>query len=437
MEKKIKAMPKVELHKHLEGAVRFDTLRELYQKTVLSTTNANTTNYCKDEKDALDKQVSEYFCNPHVISSLNDLTDFLNKFAHTQKVLDNVDLLERIAFEVCEDSYLENIRVLELRYSPNYILQGHSSLTYDSIHQAIVQGCEKATARYPLCVGLIGIIDRCLSISEATKVVDFIIANRDTFIGIDMANDELKYRAAPFVPLFRKAHAAGLRVTIHSGEVNCDAAPSWVKEAIDDLFAERIGHGIHIMKDKRIVQYAKDRAIVFECCPSSNYLIQTVTSLRTHPMLAMMQSGLKVTINTDDPGFFRVSLCSEIDTAIREMGLSFDQVEQCMQNAYDASFIPEEVKCRFWPSSASSCSSSSLCVSSSMSTSMSMSMSISSSSSTTASVPSTNDNKNHVGVFVRMKRSTSIYNSTTVFLSSALLILLVAFFVWCIRFIMH
>eukprot|EP00823_Brevimastigomonas_motovehiculus_P006731 TRINITY_DN564_c0_g1_i6.p1 TRINITY_DN564_c0_g1~~TRINITY_DN564_c0_g1_i6.p1 ORF type:complete len:396 (-),score=92.65 TRINITY_DN564_c0_g1_i6:144-1331(-) len=355
MEKKIKAMPKVELHKHLEWSIRFDTLRELYQKTVL----CDTTNCGEDEKEIKEEkyasleQVSDYFCNPQslVISSLSRLSDFNAKFAKTQRVLDNVNILERIAFEVCEDSYAENIRILELRYSPNYILWGHSSLTYDSIHQAIVQGCEKATARYPLCVGLIGIIDRCLSISEATKLVDFMMANRDTFIGMEMPNDELTYHADPFLPLFRKARAAGLRVTIHSGEVHSDDTPSWAKEAIDVLSAERIGHGLLIMNDKNVLQYMKEKGIVFEICPTSNYFLRSVLTLRTHPLLSMIRSGLKVTLNTDYPTFFRISLCSEIETAMRELGLSFEQVEQCMQNAYEASFIPEEVKSRFWPSS--------------------------------------------------------------------------------------
>lgn len=332
-------MPKVELHKHLEGSIRFSTLKELFVAQN-PTSNTYTSMVVGGEGVGLDEAARNHFC---VCEEITSLTDFLDKFEHTQQVLASTDIIERVTFEACEDAALRNVIVLELRYSPVYILRGHDDLTVESIHAAVVEGVKRAERQYSqMAVGLIGIMDRCSTLEEATDAANFFIENKDTFVGVDLANDEERFDGLHLVPLFERCKEKGLHVTIHAGEVPTEASPSHVGIAIEQFGATRIGHGIHVCNDASVVAKAKDAGIVFEVCPSSNVLIGNVKSFEEHPLRRMLDEGLRVTLSTDDPGlFYLLDIEKECTTAITKCGITLGELWRCQVQGYDSSFLPK------------------------------------------------------------------------------------------------
>lgn len=328
----IKALPKIELHSHLELCLRPSTIKELAPQFGIE---------LNDEKDFENRFL--------ILEPMQDLGSVLNKFLDTQKLLATEDILTRIAFEACEDAFtICNTRLLELRYAPTFIQQGHPHLTFEKIHQSILRGIEKAESTYPMGVGLICIIQRILPVHEAERVTDFAIENKDTFIGLDLADNEVGFDSKPFSPFFLKAKKAGLRITVHSGEAPVEKAPEYVRDAIEFLGAERIGHGVQIYKDPKMIDYVRSKKITLELCPTSNWLTQAVKSKADHPFRLLFEAGLRTTINTDDGGIFNVNLNQEFQMLHDLHQFSQSEFEQCTQFAFEACFIDEKKKKQIW-----------------------------------------------------------------------------------------
>jgi len=208
---------------------------------------------------------------------------------------------------------------------------------------------KKATQLYTnIAVGLIGIIDRNLNIEKAEKLMDFYISNKDTFIGVDLANDETKYPPEPFIPLFQKAKSHGLQVTIHSGESPIPTAAENVRTSISKLGATRIGHGIMIHESEEIMKFVKDSNVVLEVCPTGNWLVGLFPTLKEHPIKKFKDFGIKVTVSTDDPGLIGITLNEEYLRMVENGLLTIEELEESNTVAYQSSFLPEEVKRKYW-----------------------------------------------------------------------------------------
>lgn len=327
-----KALPKVELHRHLELSLRPQTLFELAFQSGF------------DVKTFED--INKYFI---IQEQMLDLGHALSKFLDTQKLLNTTEILKRIAFEACEDAFLnDGIIVLELRYAPTFIQMGHEHLSFEDIHHAIVEGVQLAEAKYPMAVGLLCTVQRTLSVEVASQVIDFAIQNLNTFVGVDLADDENGFDCKPFAPLFQKAKAAGLGVTIHSGEADLPDAHLYPLDAIHLLGATRIGHGIQIHRSNQVMEQVRNANVVLEVCPTSNYLTNSIRSLSDHPIRKLLDAGIKVSINTDDPTIFGVSLVSEYEVLAKEFGFSETDFRTCNQHALEASFIDASKKILVW-----------------------------------------------------------------------------------------
>jgi adenosine deaminase len=323
-------MPKVDLHRHLELSLRPETIWDLASQFGIE---------LRSQQDFQDRFM--------ILEPMKDLGSVLNKFLDTQKLLATPDILERIAFEACVDAFSkEGVRLLELRYAPTFIQQGHN-LTFDRIHEAIVAGVNRAELEYPVAVGLICTVQRILPLKSAEDVIAFAINNKDSFVGVDLADNEEGFDSKPFAPLFQRAKKAGLGVTIHSGEAAHPKAASWVMDAIDVLGADRIGHGVQVYRDENVMKQLKERKIVLELCPTSNVLTNAVAHLQFHPLKRLFDFGIRTTVNTDDPGIFNMN--REYRVARELMGMSVDNLEQCAQFAAQASFIPMKKKQKAWP----------------------------------------------------------------------------------------
>lgn len=328
----LEQIAKAELHRHLELCLRPETIWDLAPQHGIS---------LKSQTDFQDRFL--------ILEPMKDLGTVLNKFLDTQKLLSTPQILERLAFETCEDAYQkENIRILELRYSPTFVAQGHN-MSFEDIHSAIVRGVKRAEDTYPIAVGLICIIQRILPVKEAESVTQFAISNRDTFVGLDLADNEEGFDSKPFAPFFIRGKKAGLGITVHSGETPHPKAPQWVLDAIEVLGADRIGHGVQIQNDLEVMKAVRDRQIPLELCPTSNMLTNVVGDLKSHPLKRFYDFGILTTINTDDPGIFNTNLNREYRVAHQILGMSHAELEKCAQIAAERSFIPLNKRQKVWP----------------------------------------------------------------------------------------
>ncbi len=316
----------------MELSVRLSTLKELTAEAGLPV-------------PASEKELREKWL---ITEPMQDLGAVLNKFLVTQSILSSEEILTRITYEAIEDAYNEGIRILELRYAPTYIQQGHPNLDFESIHRAVMKGVEKAK-HLPIAVGIIVIIQRTLPLSVAEEVTSFAIAHKGEVLALDLADNEAGFEPAPFAPLFERAKNAGLHITVHAGEINTPEAPNYVRDAIEKLGAERIGHGVQIAKSMEVMEFVHSRQVPLELCPTSNWLTSAVPSLKEHPFRMLFESGILVTINSDDPQIFDTDLVKEYQILHEKQGITEGQFHRINDVAASASFIPLELKQKYWP----------------------------------------------------------------------------------------
>ena len=322
----LKHLPKVELHCHLELAFRKATLR----------------GWALDKGMAVARE--EDFDREFLIKEpMDDLPTVLHKFLNTRDVIDTEAKVEQLTFEACEDMFLlSNVRILELRYAPSFLLDAHPSMDADRMLEAILRGMARAEAAYPMVVGLIGLLQRIKSVEDNAFWCDWILERKAHFVGMDLADDEVSYPASPFAPLFQKAKAQGLGITVHAGEPNVPGAAKNILIALDELGADRIGHGVQAIHDAEVVARLAKDGVPLELCPWSNVLTRAVPDLKSHPFKRLMDAGVRTTVNTDDHGVMDISLIQECENLITHLGVSIDDIRQCNQWAREASFIAED-----------------------------------------------------------------------------------------------
>lgn len=284
-----------------------------------------------------------------VTSPMVDLNSVLQKFGAAQKLLASEQILSRLAYEACEDAYNDGVLILELRYAPNFINDAHPHLTFDKIQKAFVEGIERAKKNWPIAVGLICIIQKTKSVSVAASVIDFAIAHKNTFVGVDLADPEDNFDPRPMASLFQRAKAEGLHITIHAGETPLLSSPSSVQESIEILGAERIGHGVQIVKDLSLVEFVRFRKIPLEICPWSNFLTQAFPRLEDHPLRILWNAGVLITLNSDDPGIFDSRLSDEYEIAQRYHQFGLAEFARTNDVAAAASFISLNERQKVWP----------------------------------------------------------------------------------------
>lgn len=327
----IRDIHKVELHRHLDCSVRWSTLIELAPQVGISL-------------QPLAQAQKDQFL---ITGPMKDLGSVLNKFLNAQKVLASEEILTRIAFEACEDAFNDGVRLLELRYAPTFINDGHQNLSFEKIHKSLAAGIDLAKKKFPLAVGLICIVQRVKSFEIAKEVVDFAIDHKGSFVALDLADNEEGFDPKNFAPLFQKAKKAGLEITIHSGEAPNAQSALWVQDSIEILAASRIGHGIQIVQNSKVLELVRNQRIPLEVCPISNYLTQSFKTYEEHPIRKLMDAGVLVTINSDDPGVFATTLSDDYEVLHRVHKFTRADFARCNQIAFEASFIPQHEKERF------------------------------------------------------------------------------------------
>ena len=322
-------IPKTELHCHLEGAIRTQTIIDIAKEY-----NLQVPSY---EPEELDKHVKVY-------DQMRNLEAVLAAFAIFQNSITSPDVVERIAWELFEDSAKQNIKLFEVRFSPDWAFHGHN-LDWDSCLEGLLSAKERAEKEFEMAIGYIAITSRSMGPDSCVKTVDWAIRHKAHIPAIDLADSERDFPLRDFLPSVRKAKDAGLKVTIHTGE---DTPASFVKEVIEMANPDRIGHGIHAIEDMRVVELIKERGITLEVNPWSNYLTSSVRTIDEHPLKKLFDLGVKVTINSDDPEVLETNLNNEYRIAHEILGMSLEDIAACNRYACKASFIDEGSKKRIY-----------------------------------------------------------------------------------------
>jgi adenosine deaminase len=322
------SLPKVELHRHLEGSLRLTTMLDVARQHGV-TVPASMFN--------LSGLVQVQDQDPMTF------TNFLDKFKTLRLFYKSPDVIHRVTREAVEDAARDNIRYLELRFTPVALSRAEGFPLHD-VMDWVVTSAHKAAQESQIKVGLIASVNRHES-PELAEQVAWLAAEhmKDGLVGIDLAGNEAEFKSEPFYGIFKEAKQAGLHLTIHAGEWGPAAN---VRDALENLNAERIGHGVRVMEDESIVALARERGVAFEVCVTSNYQSGVVKSLPAHPLPRMMAAGLNVTINTDDPSVSRITLSHEYQHVCEDLKVPFDALQQSVIKAARASFLNDDKKAK-------------------------------------------------------------------------------------------
>lgn len=322
-------LPKTEIHIHLEGSIRTQTILDIAREYHLQLPAY--------EAAALDRHVKVY-------EQMRDLAAVLEAFAIFQNSITSPEVVERIAWELFEDSARQNIRLSEVRFSPDWAFHGHN-LDWDACLDGLLRAKERAERELDMAAGYIAITSRSMGPESCARTVDWAIRHRDHILGVDLADAEDVYPIREFAAPMLKAREAGLKVTVHSGE---NTPASAVVDTIRTVQPDRIGHGIHIIEDLQAVELVKEHGITLEVNPWSNYLTSSVRRIQEHPLKQLFDLGVRVTINSDDPEVLETNLNNEYRIAHEVLGMSLEEIRLCNQYACEASFLPESAKDRVW-----------------------------------------------------------------------------------------
>ncbi len=303
----------VSLHTHLEGSIRPSTYRELMRKDLTSELT--------------------------VSKNCHSLQEFLAKIERGCDLTQKRANLRRVAYECVETASWNNCLYLEIRFGPTVHVLGDMELP-DTI-EAVLEGLKAGEKEF-------GTVSRLIVATlrhekpEVSKELARLAATYkdDGVVGFDIAGDEATYPAKIHQEAFEIAKKEGLGITVHAGEAGSAAN---VKEAILELGATRIGHGIQVVQDMEVMELAKEKEIVFEVCPTSNLHTGAILTLEKYPLVEMAKKGLKITINDDDPETSQISLQSEYELAEKLLKGSISRHE-LLTNAITGSFASEATK---------------------------------------------------------------------------------------------
>ncbi len=319
----LQQIPKIDLHRHLEGSLRLQTLAEIALEHGIDLPSYRT--------EDLRRYVQARDDQP-------DYHRFLAKFRLLRRLYRSREALERIATEAAADAAADHIRYLELRFNPIALSRAQRFPLQDVV-EWITGAIAVAQRTYPITVRLILQIGRDEIPSVAEEILELALAYRaGGIVGLDLAGDEVNYPAHRLAHIFRRARQEGLGVTIHAGEVGGAAN---VRDAILLFHAQRIGHGIHALENSEVVRLLMERNIALEVCPTSNLQTGAVHSLSHHPLPDMLALGLRATLNTDDPSISDTTLTDEYLIAVTAMGMDLEQIRTTVFNALDAAFLPD------------------------------------------------------------------------------------------------
>jgi len=312
----IAGMPKVEIHLHLEGAFTFDFLFELVQK------------YGGDpEIKCIDDLRAKFV--------FRDFSHFIKTWFWKNQFFRTADDFEESVYRTVGNLSAQNVIYAEVFFSPFDFAP--SGLKVESIIEATISGIKRAEEECPIKIGLIADIVRDHGAETALKRLDVISQFKDKgIIGVGLGGNEKDFPPALFKNVFIEAKRRGFRTTVHAGEA---AGPESIWSALNDLEAERIGHGVRAVEDPKLVDHLKEKQIPLEVCITSNLRTNVFPSLSSHPFASFYKQGILVTINSDDPPMFGADITDELLLLNEKLGYKSEDLAKLTKNGVEASFI--------------------------------------------------------------------------------------------------
>jgi adenosine deaminase len=271
-----------------------------------------------------------------------NLADYLKIFDLTLSVLQTRDALYRVAFELAEDAAAENVRHLEVRYSP--ILHRRRRLAWEDIVDPVIQGLADAGRRHDMSTGAIICGIRSMPPKTSLLLAELAVAYKGRgVLAFDLAGQEKDYPAKAHRAAFQLILKNNINSTVHAGEA---FGPASIGQALHYCGAHRIGHGTRLREDTDLMRYVNDHRIPLEVCLSSNVQTRGVKNVQAHPFGEYFRKGLRVTLNTDSRLISATTVSQEIALAVRAFHLSPYEIKRIIIMGFKSAFLPYADKAR-------------------------------------------------------------------------------------------
>jgi len=320
-----KKLPKTDLHVHLDGSLRPETILDLAEQDNINLGVKNL--------EELEKLIGP----GKIHKSLND---YLKGFDITLKVLQTRESLHRAAYELAEDCAAENVDYIEVRYSP--ILHTQKGLSPTVIVESVVEGLKDAQKDFGINSGVIICGIRNISPAVSLRMAELAVAYKNRgVVAFDLAGAEYNYPAKDHLEAFSLILSNNVNVTIHAGEAY---GPDSIHQALHYCGAHRIGHGVRLREDGDLLNYVADHRIPLEICPSSNIQTGVVKQIEEHPIKFYLDLGIRVTLNTDNRLITKTTMTDEYNLIYNTFDLSPQNILDLVINGVKSSFIPFEYK---------------------------------------------------------------------------------------------
>ncbi|HQX62602.1 MAG TPA: adenosine deaminase [Thermomicrobiales bacterium] len=312
-------MPKPELHVHLEGSVRPETLLDLGRRHGVV--------YPFDDTNG----ARDWY-------RFRDFPHFIEVFMAVCDSLQTSEDYERVTWELAETARAENIPYLEVTISPTSPLKPRTKAMPDLVLAGCRAGARQGWDDFGVRIQFIVDAVRVRAPDEVTAIAEWCVANLgDGLVGIGLGGTEIGYPAAPHAAAIEFARRNGARVSLHAGET---VGPESVWDALESG-AERIGHGVTSIHDPELVRRLAANRVVLEVSPTSNIRLGVASSYATHPIRALHDAGVPVTVNTDDPPMFDATMTGEYVALAEEAGFDIDELSAMARRAAEAAFLPD------------------------------------------------------------------------------------------------
>ena len=319
-EELLRALPKTDLHCHLDGSLRLKTILELAEQQKLKLP--------AEDEDSLARLLQGRHCS--------SLEEYLVAFDVTLSVLQTEDALYRVAYELALDAAAENVRYLEVRYSP--ALHQEQGLKMTTVIDAVLEGLRDAKREVGIKYGVLVCGIRHINPQTSVRLAELCVAYKNRgVIGFDLAGAEMNFPAKDHKDAFQLILKNNVNCTAHAGEA---FGPESIAQAIHYLGAHRIGHGTRLREDGDLLNYVDDHRIPLEVCLSSNVQTGAVPDLASHPLRFYFDYGLRVTINTDNRLITNTTVTKELWLAHRELGLSLEDLVTIIVSGFKSAFLP-------------------------------------------------------------------------------------------------
>jgi len=320
-EELLRALPKTDLHCHLDGSLRLGTILELAEQ--------QHTKLPADTPEGLARAI-------HMGQTCASLEDYLTAFDVTLAVLQTEEALYRAAHELALDCAAENVRYLEVRYSP--VLHTRQGLKPTTIVDAVLLGLRDAARQTGIRSNVIICGIRHIDPQTSVRLAELAVAYKGKgVVGFDLAGAEEGHPARRHREAVQLILDNNVNVTIHAGEAY---GPESIAQAVHYCGAHRIGHGVRLRENGELLNYLNDHRIPLEMCPSSNLQTGSVSSLASHPLRFYFDFGLRVSINTDNRLITDTTLTKELLLAHRELGFSLDDLCTVLVQGFKSAFLP-------------------------------------------------------------------------------------------------